>query len=86
MARTLCGFFRQREFVDAKLFASGLAATFQQYPEILGLIVVDPVNGLPATSTFPPSIHEVRKELETRRFWAEALNSATSRMLRDQAA
>ncbi|WP_298966182.1 hypothetical protein [uncultured Roseibium sp.] len=80
MATTLAGCFRAKDFANAKTFAAALSATFQQYPEAVGRIVVDPVNGLPSTNKFPPSIAEVREALDARQFWGQSLKTTLKRM------
>lgn len=64
MGRQLLGFFRKVEFEDSHSFAVALAGLFCRYPEGIGRKVCDPVCGLPGRLRFPPSLAEVREELE----------------------
>lgn len=82
MATQLAGCFRAKDFADPRTFAAALAATFQSFPEVCGRIVVDPVNGLPSTAKFPPSIAEVRTALDEQVKWGGALKFAVNRQLK----
>jgi len=64
MSRELMGCFRKVEFEDASRFSVTLASLFGRYPEGIGRKVCDPINGLPGRLRFPPSLAEVRDELE----------------------
>lgn len=79
MASVLIGCFRARDFADAKHFAKAMAALFQKYPEVVGLMVSNPVEGLPSDLVFPPSIAEVKSALEKERAWGAALGRALER-------
>ena len=79
LAKTLSGCFRSKDLADPKVFASALAAVFQNYPEAAGLMVIDPMHGLPSTAKFPPAIAEVRQAMDDRQEWARCLRMTIDR-------
>lgn len=85
MTSALIGCFRAKDFADAKHFAKAMTALFQRYPETVGLMVSNPVEGLPADLVFPPSIAEVKAALEKEKAWGAALGRALDRAGGDDA-
>jgi hypothetical protein len=56
--------FRRTEASDAKTFVTAVAAVLARYPEDIVRRVTHPVDGLPASHTFPPAIAEVKAACE----------------------
>lgn len=75
MVDMLMGFFRKGDFLNPKIFASGLAANFQLFPIAVCKEVIDPIDGLPVLLKFPPTIAEVRDALDAAMAKRRAINA-----------
>lgn len=64
LARQLMGCYRGRDFIDAETFAAALAMTLSAHPIEVARLVCDPLVGIPSRLKFPPSLAEVREEIE----------------------
>jgi hypothetical protein len=80
MAERIVSVYRARDFVNPAAFSVALASLFQSYSAEAGLIVTDPVQGLPAKQKFPPSLAEVKEALDEKVWWAKCLEMAVNRM------
>ncbi len=63
-ARVLLGSYRKGDAADPEVYARSVVAVLMQYPEGVVTRVTDPRGGLPGTSTFLPSVAEVRAACE----------------------
>jgi hypothetical protein len=60
----LLGSYRKGDAADPEVYARSVVAVLMQYPESVVTRVTDPRGGLPGTSTFLPSVAEVRAACE----------------------
>jgi hypothetical protein len=56
--------FRRNDASDPDTFVTAVAALLSRYPEEIVRRVTHPVDGLPASHTFPPSVAEVKAACE----------------------
>ena len=62
--RLLLGSYRKGDAEDPDVYTSAVAAVLAQYPESVVRRVTDPRGGLPGTSQWLPTVHEVRAACE----------------------
>jgi len=62
--RLLLGSYRKGDAEDPDVYTSAVAAVLAQYPEAIVRRVTDPRGGLPGTSQWLPTVHEVRAACE----------------------
>lgn len=65
-AQQIIGCFRAKDFADVDTFAVALVATLCQYPEPIVRMIACPLNGIPRTKAFCPSIAEIANELDEK--------------------
>ena len=63
--RALLGCYRKGDAEDPEVYTTAVAAVLARYPEDVVKRVTDPRGGLPGTSQWLPTVHEVRAACET---------------------
>lgn len=76
-ADRLIGFYPSIMASDPKIYAAGLVQLFSRYPEHLVAKAIDPVDGLPGSCDFLPTIAKVKAFIEP--LWQDELRTAERR-------